>query len=60
MTQQLPVDDKHNHSTLYLHDQLTVLLGGRIAEEITNTTVTTGAGNDLDRVTDLARKMVCE
>ena len=60
VTQQLPVDDKHNHSTLYLHDQLTVLLGGRIAEEITNTTVTTGAGNDLDRVTDLARKMVCE
>jgi len=37
-----------------------VLLGGRIAEEITNTTVTTGAGNDLDRVTDLAHKMVCE
>ena len=36
------------------------MLGGRIAEEITNTTVTTGAGNDLDRVTDLARKMVCE
>ena len=60
VTQQLPVDDKHNYSTLYLHDQLAVLLGGRIAEEITNTTVTTGAGNDLDRVTDLARKMVCE
>ena len=60
LTQQLPVDDKHNYSTLYLHDQLAVLLGGRIAEEITNTIVTTGAGNDLDRVTDLARKMVCE
>ena len=60
VTQQLPVDDKHNYSTVYLHDQLAVLLGGRIAEEITNTTVTTGAGNDLDRVTDLARKMVCE
>ena len=60
LTQQLPVDDKHNYSTLYLHDQLAVLLGGRIAEEITNTAVTTGAGNDLDRVTDLARKMVCE
>ena len=60
VTQQLPVDDKHNYSTLYLHDQLAVLLGGRIAEEITNTTVTTGAGNDLDRVTDLAHKMVCE
>ena len=60
VTQQIPIDDKHNYSTLYLHDQLAVLLGGRIAEEITNTTVTTGAGNDLDRVTDLARKMVCE
>ena len=60
LTQQLPVDDKHNYSALYLHDQLAVLLGGRIAEEITNTAVTTGAGNDLDRVTDLARKMVCE
>ena len=60
VTQQIPIDDKHNYSTLYLHDKLAVLLGGRIAEEITNTTVTTGAGNDLDRVTDLARKMVCE
>ena len=60
VTQQIPVDDKHNYSTLYLRDKLAVLLGGRIAEEITNTTVTTGAGNDLDRVTDLARKMVCE
>ena len=60
LTQQLPLDDKHNYSTLYLHDQLAVLLGGRIAEEITSTIVTTGAGNDLDRVTDLARKMVCE
>ena len=60
LTQQLPVDDKHNYSALYLYDQLAVLLGGRIAEEITNTAVTTGAGNDLERVTDLARKMVCE
>ena len=59
-TQQLPVEDRHNYSAPYLHDQVAVLLGGRIAEEITNTTVTTGAGNDLDRVTDLARKMVCE
>ena len=60
VTQQLPVDDKHSYSAEYLHDQVAVLLGGRIAEEITNTTVTTGAGNDLDRVTDLAHKMVCE
>jgi cell division protease FtsH len=60
VTQSLPLDDKHNYSTEYLHDQLAVLLGGRIAEEITNAVVTTGAGNDLDRVTDLARRMVCE
>ena len=60
VTQQLPVDDKHSYSTVYLHDQIAVLLGGRIAEELTNATVTTGAGNDFDRVTDLARRMVCE
>jgi cell division protease FtsH len=60
VTQQLPVDDKHSYSAEYLHDQVAVLLGGRIAEEITNTTVTTGAGNDLERVTDLVHKMVCE
>jgi len=60
VTQQLPMDDKHNYSTPYLYDQVAVLLGGRIAEEITNQVVTTGAGNDLDRVTDLARRMVCE
>ena len=60
VTMQLPLEDRHNYATPYLHDQVAVLLGGRIAEEITNSTVTTGAGNDLDRVTDLARKMVCE
>ena len=60
VTMQLPLDDKHNYATPYLHDQVAVLLGGRIAEEITNSAVTTGAGNDLDRVTELARKMVCE
>ena len=60
VTMQLPLDDKHSYATPYLHDQLAVLLGGRIAEEITNAVVTTGAGNDLDRVTELARKMVCD
>jgi len=60
LTMQLPVDDKHNYSRDYLMDQLAILLGGRIAEEITNGKLTTGAGNDLERVTDLARKMVCE
>ena len=60
VTQQLPVDDKHNYSELHLNDQIAILLGGRIAEELTNDTVTTGAGNDLDRATELARRMVCE
>jgi len=60
VTMQLPVDDKHNYSRDYLQDQLAILLGGRIAEEITSGGLTTGAGNDLDRVSDLARKMVCE
>ena len=60
LTQQLPLDDKHNYSKDYLDDQIAILLGGRIAEELTQGDITTGAGNDLDRVTDLARKMVCE
>jgi cell division protease FtsH len=60
LTQQLPVDEKHNLSRAFLEDQIAVLLGGRIAEEITSANVTTGAGNDLERVTDLARRMVCE
>jgi cell division protease FtsH len=60
LTMQLPIDDKHNYSRDYLMDQLAILLGGRIAEEITSGGLTTGAGNDLERVTDLARKMVCE
>ena len=60
LTQQLPVDEKHNYSRVYLEDQIAILLGGRIAEEITMNNLTTGAGNDLERSTDLARKMVCE
>jgi cell division protease FtsH len=60
LTQQLPVDEKHNYSRDYLNDQIAILLGGRIAEEITMGSVTTGAGNDLERATELARKMVCE
>ncbi len=60
LTQQLPVDEKHNLSRAYLEEQIAILLGGRIAEEITTGNVTTGAGNDLERVTDLARRMVCE
>jgi cell division protease FtsH len=60
LTMQLPTDEKHNYSREYLEDQIAILLGGRIAEEITIGSITTGAGNDLERATDLARKMVCE
>jgi cell division protease FtsH len=60
VTQQLPVDEKHNYSREYLMDRIAILLGGRIAEEITIGSVTTGAGNDLERSTELARQMVCE
>jgi cell division protease FtsH len=60
LTMQLPIDDKHNYTRDYLIDQLAILLAGRIAEEITTGAQTTGAGNDLERVTDLARRMVCE
>jgi cell division protease FtsH len=60
LTQQLPIDEKHNYSREHLEDQIAILLGGRIAEEITLGSITTGAGNDLERATDLARRMVCE
>jgi cell division protease FtsH len=60
ITQQLPLDDKHNYSREYLFDQIAILLGGRIAEEITNGQLTTGAGNDIERATEMARRMVCE
>jgi cell division protease FtsH len=60
VTMQLPVDDRLNYSRDFLHDQIAILLGGRIAEEITNGGLTTGAGNDLERISALAHKMVCE
>ena len=60
VTMQLPEEDKHNYSRVYLEDQIAILLGGRIAEEITSGNLTTGAGNDLERVSGLAHKMVCE
>ena len=60
LTMQLPIDEKHNYALEYLEDQIAILLGGRIAEEITIGSITTGAGNDLERATDLARRMVCE
>jgi cell division protease FtsH len=60
VTMQLPIDDKHSYSKDYLNDQLAILMAGRIAEEIHMNHMTTGAGNDIERATDLARKMVCE
>jgi cell division protease FtsH len=60
VTMQLPIDDKHSYSKDYLNDQLAILMGGRIAEEKFMNHMTTGAGNDIERATDLARKMVCE
>ncbi len=60
VTMQLPIDDKHNYSKVYCEDQLSILMGGRIAEEIYLNQKTTGAGNDIERATEMARKMVCE
>jgi cell division protease FtsH len=60
VTMQLPVDDKHTVTKAYLETQLAILMGGRIAEEIFLKQMTTGAGNDIERATELARKMVCE
>ena len=60
VTMQLPEDDKHTVTKSYLETQLAILMGGRIAEEIFLKQMTTGAGNDIERASDLARKMVCE
>ena len=60
VTMQLPIDDKHSYSRDYLLAQLAILMGGRIAEEKYMHHMTTGAGNDIERATDMARKMVCE
>ena len=60
LTQQLPEDDRYNYAQAYLLAQIKVLMGGRIAEEIILDIKTTGASNDIERATDLARKMVCE
>ena len=59
-TQQLPVDDKYTYTKDYLLKNITVLLGGRSAEELILKHQTTGAANDLERATDIARKMVCK
>jgi len=60
VTQQIPIEDKYTLSKTYLNNSITVLLGGRAAEEIIFGDQTSGAGNDLERATEIARKMVCE
>jgi len=60
LTQQLPIDEKHTYPREYLENNIAILLGGRAAEEIVLHDFTTGAGNDIERATNLARKMVCE
>ena len=60
LTQQLPLDEKHTYTKEYLADNISVLMGGRIAEEIALNTQTTGASNDIERATEIARKMICE
>jgi cell division protease FtsH len=58
LTQQLPMDDKYNYSKEYLEAEIAVMLGGRTAEELLLDSVTTGAGNDFEKATEMARNMV--
>ena len=60
VTQQLPIDDRHTYTRDYLLGQITVAMGGRVAEELFLDHLTTGAGNDIEKATDMARRMVCE
>ncbi|MDX1999817.1 MAG: ATP-dependent zinc metalloprotease FtsH [Thermoanaerobaculia bacterium] len=60
LTMQLPTEDKYNLRKKGVEAQIAILMGGRVAEELTQDDITTGAGNDIDRATDLARRMVCE
>ena len=60
LTQQLPIDEKHTYDKDYLLNNLVILFGGRVAEELVLNHMTTGAGNDIEKATDLAHRMVCE
>jgi cell division protease FtsH len=60
VTMQLPIDDKHTYTRDYLTTRLAIMMGGRLAEELFLDTMTTGAGNDIEQASELARKMVCE
>lgn len=60
LTMQLPTDDRYTYAKEFLLNNIAILMGGRVAEEVALQFITTGAGNDIERATDLARKMVCE
>jgi cell division protease FtsH len=60
LTMQLPTDDRYTYPKEYLYNNIAILMGGRAAEELVLKHMTTGAGNDIERATELARKMVCE
>ena len=60
VTMQLPIDDRHNYYKNYLETAIAILMGGRLAEELFLDSMSTGAGNDIERATEMARKMVCE
>ena len=60
LTMQLPLDEKYTHGKEFLLNSISILFGGRVAEKLIFDEITTGAGNDIERATDLARKMVCE
>ena len=60
VTMQLPVDDRHSYYKNYLETEIAILMGGRIAEELFLNVMSTGAGNDIERATEMSRKMVCE
>ena len=60
LTQQLPEGDRYTHTRDYIEGSIAILMGGRLAEEIFLGTITTGASNDIERATEMARRMVCE
>jgi cell division protease FtsH len=60
VTMQLPLDDRHNYSRDYLESRLAIMMGGRVAEEVFLSFITTGASNDIEQATEIARRMVCE
>ena len=60
VTMQLPIDEKHGYARGYIEGRLAILMGGRAAEELIFNELTTGAGNDIEQATQIARKMVCE